>query len=113
MAVRCARTWLRLVVVCVVVAQIGPCSGGLVRNLWHGAGIGFDIDGLEMVVFTFGSGSVVADVSRMFEFMWESGCSAVADGPGMFEFVWESGSSTVDGPGMGVCSGHMCWQLWW
>ena len=41
MAVRCARTWLRLVIVCVVVAQVEFCSGGLVSNLWHGAGIRF------------------------------------------------------------------------
>ena len=46
-AVRCATIWLRLV----VVAQVGFCSGGLGRNLQHGAGIGFDADGLEMVVF--------------------------------------------------------------
>ena len=26
-------TWLRLVVVCAGVVQIGSCSGGLVRNL--------------------------------------------------------------------------------
>ena len=66
MAVRCARTWLRLVVVCVVVAQIASCSGGLVRNLQHGAGIGFGSDGLEMVVFMFGNGYVVADGLGMF-----------------------------------------------
>ena len=41
MTVRCARTWLRLVVVCVLVSQIGSCTGGLVKNLQCGAGIGF------------------------------------------------------------------------
>ena len=48
-AVRCASIWLRLI----VVTQVVFCSGGLGRNLWHGAGIAFDADGLEMVVFFF------------------------------------------------------------
>ena len=88
MDVRCARIWLRLVVVCIVVAQIGSCSCGLVRNLQCGPGIDFGNDGLEMVVFMFGSGNVVVDGPGMFEFTWEFGCSAVVDSPGMFEFVW-------------------------
>ena len=89
-----------------MVAQIEFCSGGLVRNLQCGAGIGVGADGLEMVVFTFESACVVADNPGMFEFMWESGCSTVADGPGMFEFMWESGCSTVaDGLGMGYVMG--------
>ena len=67
MAVRCVRTSLRLVAVCL--AQIGFCSGGLVWNLKHGTGIGFGVDGLEMVVFTFGSDHVVADGPGIFEFM--------------------------------------------
>ena len=92
-----------------MVAQVGFCSGGLLRNLWHGAGIGFGADSLEMVVFIFGSGCVVGNGPGMFEFVWESGCSTVGDGPGMFEFMWESGCSTVNGLGMRVCKGHMCW----
>ena len=76
--------------------------------------ISFGADGLEVAVFTFGSGSVVADGPAMFEFVWESGCSTVADDPGMFELMWESGCFTVaDGPGLGVHNGHMYWQLWW
>ena len=51
MVVRWARIWKKLVVVCVEIAQVGFYSGGLGRNLWHGAGIGFGADGLEMVVF--------------------------------------------------------------
>ena len=96
-----------------MVAQVWFCSGGLGRNLWHGAGIGFGADGLEMVGFMFRSGWVVVDGLGMVEFIWESGCSTVADGPGMFEFIWESGCATVaDGLGMGLCNGHMCWQFW-
>ena len=90
-AVRCASIWLRLV----VVTHVEFCSGGLGRNLRHGTGIGFVVDGLEMVVFSFRSDCVVADGPGMVEFMWESGCSSVADGIRM-----------------GVCNGHMCWQLW-
>ena len=55
---------MRLVVVCVGVAHIGSCSGGLVRNLQCGTGIGFGMDGLEMVGFMFGSGCVAADVAE-------------------------------------------------
>ena len=46
-AVKCTSIWLRLV----VVAQVGFCPGGLGKNLWYAAGIGFDADGLEMVFF--------------------------------------------------------------
>ena len=54
---------------------------------------------------------LVLMVLKWLFFMFGSDC-VVADGPGMFEFVWESGCSTVaDGSGMGVCNGHMCWQL--
>ena len=116
MVVRCARTCLRLVVVCTVVVQVGFCPAGLVRNLWHAAGIGFAADGLEMVVFMFESGCVVANGPGMFEFMLESGCSTVDDGLGMFEFMWESAVQLwivlewgyVMGICVGNCGGNSC-----
>ena len=43
-ALRCAITASN-------VGDVGVGWGGLVRNFLHGAGIGFGIDGLEMVVF--------------------------------------------------------------
>ena len=58
MAVRCANIWSKLVVVLV---YLWFCSNGLVRNLRLGAGIGFDVGGLEKVGFVFGSDSLVAD----------------------------------------------------
>ena len=42
MALRCAITSAKVGVV------VGGC-GGIVRNFLHGAGIGFGVDGLEMV----------------------------------------------------------------
>ena len=100
-------TYLRLVLVCVGVLHTGSCSSGLKRNLQCGAGIGFGVDGLEMVGFMCGTGFVAADGLRMFDFIGESGCSA-ADGLEMVEIV----SSDVDGLEMGVCNGCMCWQVW-
>ena len=113
-----------LAVVCAGVLQIGSCTGGLERNLQHGAGIDFGIDGLEMVGFTFESGCIAASGPGMFEFICESGCSA-ADGLEIVDFIGQSscsvarglemveiGSLDVDGLEMGVCNGYMCWQLW-
>ena len=90
-----------------------------------GAGTGFDIGGLEMVGFMFGSDSIVADGPKMFGFVWESGCCPAGDGLVMVGFTWESGWCSVgdglvitvfefgDGLVMIGFSGHMCWRLWW
>ena len=76
----------------VVVEYLWFCFGGLVRNLCLGAGTSFDVGGLEMVGFVFGSDSVVADGPEMFGFVWESDCCSAADaGDGlvMVGFRWE------------------------
>ena len=102
MAVRCASICLRLV----VVAHVEFSSGGLGRNLWHGAGIGLALMVLKWLFFSFRSGCVAADGPGMVEFTLEFGCSTVAGGLGMFEFMWESGCFVVaDGLGMVVCMG--------
>ena len=92
-------TWLRLAVVCAGVVHTGSYSGGLVRNLWHGAGIAFSIDVLEMVEFMCETSCVAADSLGMFDFICESGFST-ADGHEMVEI----GCSDVDGLEMGVCN---------
>ena len=117
-----------LVVVVVVIAYLWFCSNGLVRNLHLGAGISFDVGGLEMVGFVFGSDSLVADGPEMFGFVWASGCCSAGDaGDGlvMVGFTWESSWCCVgDGLVINVCesgdglviigfSGHMCWRLRW
>ena len=85
----------------VVVEYLWFCFGGLVRNLRLGAGTGFDVGGLEMVGFVFGSDSIVADGPEMFGFVWESDCCSAADaGDGlvMVGFMWElSWCSAGDG----------------
>ena len=70
-------------------------SGGLVRNLHVGAGTGFDVGGLEMVGFMFGSDSIVADGPEMFGFVWESGCCPAGDGLVMVGFMRDSSWCTV------------------
>ena len=55
-------------------------SDGLVRNFCPGAGTSFDIGGLEMVGFMFGSDSIVADGPEMFGFVWKSSCCPAGDG---------------------------------
>ena len=82
----------------VVVVYLWFYSGGLVRNLHVGAGTGFDVGGLEMVGFMFGSDSIVADGPEMFGFVWESGCCPAGDaGDGlvMVGFMWDSSWCTV------------------
>ena len=88
-----------------------------------GAGTGFDIGGLEMVGFVFGSDSIVADGPEMFGFVWESGCCSAGDavdGLVMVGFTLESGWCLVgdglvitvfesgDGLVMIGFSGRMC-----
>ena len=134
MAVRCANIWSKLVVVLV---YLWFCSNGLVRNLRLGAGIGFDVGGLEMVGFVFGGDSLVADGPEMFSFVWGSGCCSAGgagDGLVMVGFTWESGWCCVgdglvitvfesgdglvitvfeSGDGLVIIgfSGRMCWRL--
>ena len=109
MAVRYANIWSKLVVVVVVIAYLWFCSNGLVRNLHLGAGIGFDVGGLEMVGFVWESGCCSAgdagDGLVMVGFMWESSWCCVGDG--LVITVCESGDGLVI---IGF-SGHMCWQL--
>ena len=60
--------------------------------------LGFDVGGLEMVGFVFGSDSIVADGPEMFGFVWEPDCCSAADaGDGlvMVGFKWESGWCSV------------------
>ena len=117
MALRCAITSAKVGVV------VGGC-GGPVRDFLHGAGIGFGVDGLEMV------GICCEDADGLEIVFW---CSDV-DGPVMVVFC----SSDVGGPEMVVfwcldadgpemvvfcCSDidglvmiefdseHMCWQV--
>ena len=102
----------------VVIVYLWFCSGGLVRNFCLGAGIGFDVGGLEMVGFVFGSDSIVADGPEMFGFVWESGCCSAGDaGDGlvMVGFTWNGDGLVItvfesgDGLVMIGFSGHMCW----
>ena len=118
MALRCAITSAMVRVV------VGGC-GGFVRNFLHGAGIGFGVDGLEMVGICCGN----ADGLEMVVF-WCSDvdgpvmvvfCSSDVGGPEMVVF-W---CLDADGPEMVVCcssgtdglemiefdSECMCWQV--
>ena len=116
MALRCAITSSK-------VGGVVVCCGGLVRNFLHGAGIGFGVDGLEMVGLCRG----YADDLEMVVFSDVDGpvmvvfCCSVGGGPEMVVF-W---CLDPDGPEMVVfcCSGidglgmiefdseHMCWQV--
>ena len=107
MALRCAITSAKVGIV------VGGC-GGLGRNFLHGAGIGFDVGGLEMVGIYHGD----ADGLVMVVF-W---CSGIG-GPVMVVFC----CSDVGGPEIVVlcCSGTdglgmiafdsecICWQVPW
>ena len=109
--------------VVVIVVYLWFCSDGLVRNLHLGAGTDFDVGGLEMVGFVFGSDSIVADGPEMFGFVWEFGCCSAGDGLVMVGVTWESGWCFVgdglvitvfeSGDGLVIIgfSGCMCWRL--
>ena len=95
------------------IAVGGVGCGGLLRNFLHGAGIGFCIDGLEMIgLFCSdddGLEMVVFCCSDVDGLEMVVFCCSDIDGLEMVVFC----CSDVDGLQMvEFVNGHICWQMW-